>query len=159
MADELCGKWMPRARAYCARRPGHQAECRTETALADRRARKTERRVGQTLDTLEARARWRLAHKLKRYGLTQELFDRLLESKDYVCAMCHDPFLHGEPVFIDHDHSHCPEEKRACRECVRGLLCLKCNTGLGYIERMYELARAYLNSPPAQLVMKAEQAA
>jgi hypothetical protein len=37
--------------------------------------------------------------------------------------------------------------------CVRGLLCLPCNTALGLIERTYELARAYLDSPPAPLVV------
>jgi hypothetical protein len=37
--------------------------------------------------------------------------------------------------------------------CVRGLLCLSCNTALGLIERKYELARVYLHSPPAQLVV------
>ena len=32
----------------------------------------------------------------------------------------------------------------AAEMCVRGLLCLPCNTALGLIERTYELARAYL---------------
>ena len=41
----------------------------------------------------------------------------------------------------------------ACGKCVRGLLCLSCNTALGLIEHKYELARAYLDSPPAQLVV------
>lgn len=25
----VCGRWMPRKRTYCARKPGHQGECRT----------------------------------------------------------------------------------------------------------------------------------
>jgi hypothetical protein len=29
---------------------------------------------------------------------------------------------------------------RACDACRRGLLCLRCNTGLGYIERMGDMA-------------------
>jgi hypothetical protein len=37
--------------------------------------------------------------------------------------------------------------------CVRGLPCLPCNTALGLIERTYELARAYLDSSPAPLVV------
>jgi hypothetical protein len=69
---------MRRAKDYCARKPGHRAECRTVQALEDHRERKTERRRGQTLSTPEARARWRLTSKLRRYNLTQEQFDQLL---------------------------------------------------------------------------------
>jgi len=55
-------------------------------------------------------------------------------------------------VHIDHDHSlgcH-PGEKRACDRCRRGLLCLRCNTAVGYIEGYAGLARAYLADPPAR---------
>jgi hypothetical protein len=53
------------------------------------------------------------------------------------------------PIFIDHDHACCLDEKSSCGTCIRGLLCLSCNTTLGLIERKYELARAYLDSPQA----------
>jgi hypothetical protein len=142
--EEVCGKWMPRARTTCARRPLHLGECRTAKALADNRARKTARRVGKTLSTPEARAKWARKHKLKRYGLTQDDFDRMLEEQDYACAMCPTLFEEGDPVFIDHDHNCCPDEKRSCGRCVRGLLCLRCNVAVGYIERYGDLARAYL---------------
>ena len=55
---DRCGKWMPRAKDHCGRMPGHRAECRTSATLAERRERLTERRVGQTLVTPEARSRW-----------------------------------------------------------------------------------------------------
>ena len=150
---ERCGKWMPRRKAACARRPGHRGDCRTAEALADSRERQTARRRGQRNDSPAARARWRLTHKLKRYGLTREQFDRLLEAQGHACAMCHVRFEDGQLIFIDHDHACCPDEKRSCGECMRGLLCLKCNTTLGYIEGMQALAQAYLASPPAQLAV------
>ena len=151
MADlQRCGKWMPRAKEHCARSPRHEGECRTAKALEDHRARKTERRVGQADPA--ARSRWNLTYKLSRYGLTRADFDRLLKLQDYACAMCHEPFAEGQPIFIDHDHACCPGEKSSCGKCVRGLLELACNVSLGHIERKYELARAYLASPPGQRV-------
>lgn len=76
----LCGKWMPRKRTTCGRRSGHLGDCRSVEAMADTRQRKTERRRGTRVNTDPAvRARWAKAHKLSRYRLTQEDFDRLLE--------------------------------------------------------------------------------
>jgi hypothetical protein len=137
---------MPRKKTYCARRVDHRGECRTAAALEDHRQRKTERRHGKTLDDPIARARWRLTHKLKRYGLTRDGFDGLLEAQGHACAMCRRPFEDGQPIFIDHDHNCCGSEKSSCGRCVRGLLCLRCNTALGYIEKYSDLARAYLSS-------------
>ncbi len=147
--SRLCGKWMPRSQAACGRRSGHLGDCRTAQALADSRERKTGRRRGQTLSTPAARARWRLTHKLKRYHLTQPEFARLMEVQGYSCGMCHEQFGEGQPIFIDHDHACCPDEKRSCGKCIRGLLCLSCNTALGVIERKLDLARAYLGSRSA----------
>jgi Recombination endonuclease VII len=89
------------------------------------------------------------ASQRSRYGLTRESFGRLLAAQGRACAMCHDPFKEGQAIFIDHDHACCPDEKRSCGGCVRGLLYLRCNVGLGYIERMSAMARAYLDGVPA----------
>jgi Recombination endonuclease VII len=67
--------------------------------------------------------------------------------------MCHAPFEDAQPIFIDHDHACCPNNKYSCGKCVRGLLCLGCNTTLGLIERKLETAQAYLDSPPGRLVV------
>jgi hypothetical protein len=156
---DMCGKWMPRAQTTCARKPQHKGDCRTARALQERRLRLTARRRGQTLSTPEARARWRLKHKLKRYGLTHALFDALLEAQGYACGMCRESFADDQAIFIDHDHACCPDEKSSCGECVRGLLCLGCNTALGHIERKYDMARAYLDRPPGQSALKRQPAA
>jgi hypothetical protein len=148
VAVERCGVWMPRAQTHCARPAGHAAEHRTAKALEDRRPNKTYRRVGTTADRA-ARARWRRTSRLRGYGMTQEAFARLLEDQGSACGMCHGVFSEDSVIFVDHDHGCCPDEKRSCGRCVRGLLCLRCNTGLGYVERMYDMARAYLDASPA----------
>jgi hypothetical protein len=70
----------------------------------------------------------------------------MLESQEYACAMGGEPFVDGQSVCIDHDHACCPEEKRSCGRCVRGLLCVSCNTALGIIERKLPMAQAYLET-------------
>lgn len=77
-----------------------------------------------------------------------EKFGQLLEVQEGSCGMCHGPFAEGGSIFVDHDHACRPGGKRSCGKCVRGLLCLTCNTALGHIERKSELARAYLANPP-----------
>ena len=156
IAGAVCGKWTPRKNTACARGPGYGGPCATPEAMSRARQRFAERIAahGRTVDPA-AQFRWNQAYRLVRYGLTREQFDRLLEIQQYACAMCHAPFEDAQPIFIDHDHACCPDEKCSCGKCVRGLVCLSCNTALGLIERKYELARAYLDSPPGRLVVVA----
>jgi hypothetical protein len=160
MADQLCSKWMPRAQAECARGVGHPPPCASPEAMERQRLRSAQRVIiyGRSFNPV-VRARWRQAYKLQRYGLTQADFDRLLQLQDCACAMCHEPFIEDQPVFIDHDHACCPGEKSSCGKCVRGLLDLSCNTTLGHIERRYEMARAYLDAPPGQSLIRVERVA
>lgn len=96
----------------------------------------------------DSRRRWFQVSKLRRYGLTQERFDLLLEQQGHACGMCRKPFGSEQRVCVDHDHTCCPDERQSCGECIRGLLCISCNTTLGHIERNYAVARAYLDRPP-----------
>jgi len=113
-------------------------------ALRDRAARIRPMRVIAP----EARTRWNRAYKLKRFGLTPERFQAMLEAQGYACAMCHVPFEEGERISIDHDHSCCPDSKRSCGQCVRALLHPRCNFVVGYVETYGDLVRAYLQSLP-----------
>jgi len=97
----------------------------------------------------EARARWARAYRFARFSISEEEFNRRLEEQGHACGMCHELFEEGQKICIDHDHACCEAEKRSCGKCIRGLLCLSCNTALGHIERKYALARAYIDNPPA----------
>lgn len=140
-AGTLCGKWMPIAKGNCARIRNHGGPCRSAEAVAAWRRRSASHdRVVRPED----KARWAKTYKLSRYGLSAEKFSRMLAEQDHACAMCHKPFQDEQNICIDHDHSCHPQEKRACSNCVRGLLCRQCNTTLGHIEKHLKIAQAYL---------------
>jgi hypothetical protein len=100
----------------------------------------------------ESRKKSNRKYRISSYGLTQELFDLLLEAQQNACGMCHEPFEERQLIHVDHDHACCRGKNRSCGECIRGLLCHTCNIALGYIERRYAMARAYLDSPPVWLL-------
>lgn len=60
----------------------------------------------------------------RKYNLTIEDYEALLKSQNYVCAMNGEKFKGREP-FVDHDHT---------TGKIRGLLCGKCNFGLGHFD-------------------------
>ena len=69
----------------------------------------------------------RLKH---RYEITPEQYDKMLKEQDYVCAICKQHNATGKSLSVDHNHKCCPG-KKSCGDCVRALLCFKCNTTLG----------------------------
>jgi hypothetical protein len=70
----------------------------------------------------ESRKKSNRKYRISSYGLTQELFDLLLEAQQNACGMCHDPFGDGQLIHVDHNHACCPGKNRSCGECIRGLL-------------------------------------
>lgn len=76
------------------------------------------------------------------HGLTPAEQDRLAEVQRGLCAICQEP---SDRLAIDHDHRHCAGST-GCRQCVRGLLCPRCNSGLGWIgDRNIPRLLAYLS--------------
>jgi hypothetical protein len=147
----LCGKWMPRAKAHCGRKPLHPGKCITAKALkqqVDNRPRKSTRKRGVRLgDDPGVAARWRRAHKFVRLGITEEQFNQMLEAQGYACAICREPFG-DQRICADHDHNCCPkvakQTAKTCGKCIRGLLCVPCNTNLGWYELVGQSVDAYL---------------
>lgn len=86
-----------------------------------------------------SRPRQYKAYRLKSFGLTIDDFERMLAEQDGVCAGClHPPTGEDRQNAVLHV-DHCHETGR-----VRGLLCGRCNTGLGLLrddpETLHRLA-------------------
>ena len=75
---------------------------------------------------------------VSRMGMTVKQYNDMLEAQDHKCAICGQEetltLANGNirRLVIDHDHSCCPQDRDICGKCVRGLLCSRCNSGLGY---------------------------
>lgn len=85
---------------------------------------------------------------LKKYGLTLEQYDALLEAQGGVCAVCLEDRRDrmGRRLHVDHDH----ETGR-----VRGLLCMRCNNAIGQAGESAATLRAladYLEGSPKSLL-------
>lgn len=70
------------------------------------------------------------AYRRRKYGLTLEDFDKLLAAQKGLCKICQQPM---KPAAVDHCHS---------TGRVRGLLCRKCNVGLGMFRDNPSLLRS-----------------
>ena len=91
---------------------------------------------------------YRDAWLMLRFKMTQSDYERVLESQGGGCSICHTKDTGSKPSFsIDHDRLCCPGDK-ACEKCVRGILCTRCNTGLGQARDDVEILTSmigYLN--------------
>jgi len=61
--------------------------------------------------------------RLRKYGLSQGSYEQLLKEQNNECAICHKPFIKAPHVDHCHSEGH-----------VRGLLCVRCNLGIGYFD-------------------------
>jgi Recombination endonuclease VII len=68
------------------------------------------------------------------YNITKAQYTELLSSQGYQCAICMTDVSKVALLCIDHDHSCCPQKARSCGKCIRGLLCSKCNKGIGLFD-------------------------
>ena len=66
----------------------------------------------------------------RKHGMTIAQYQLLLSTQGGACAICRNPPEAGRSLCIDHDHTCCAGSY-SCGQCVRGLLCVKCNRAVG----------------------------
>ena len=80
----------------------------------------------------------------RKFGLTVKQYELMLKSQNGVCAICNQPETRKhkndkiQPLSIDHNHK---------TNKVRGLLCTRCNSAIGYFKddpELLEKAALYL---------------
>jgi hypothetical protein len=84
------------------------------------------------------KAKERNDHLRRKFGLSQDDYERMLARQDSGCAICKRPPSPTASLHVDHDH----ETGR-----VRALLCVSCNNALGSFQEDPEIvrrARSYL---------------
>lgn len=84
------------------------------------------------------------APSLRVYGMTPDDYRRLMRAQDGRCFICRKAFTMNRVPQRDHNH--------ATGE-MRGLLCARCNTQIGYMHEDVEWLRNalhYLISPPSR---------
>lgn len=77
----------------------------------------------------------------KKYGISLEEYDAMLEAQQHRCAICGEKetvnLKGGLTSYLAVDHCHTTGK-------VRGLLCFKCNTALAQVESRLDKVAAYL---------------
>jgi hypothetical protein len=63
---------------------------------------------------------------IRKYNMTLEMYNKMIIDQNYTCAICN-RHVNDLPKRLDVDHDHITGQ-------VRGLLCGKCNMGLGYFQ-------------------------
>lgn len=79
------------------------------------------------------------------YKLSLEQFNFMFMQQESVCKICKEK---PKRICVDHDHACCPGTK-SCGKCIRGLICLPCNIGLGNLKdspTILRLAADYLDN-------------
>lgn len=74
----------------------------------------------------EYKKKWSKRQNLKlKYNLLYEDWLKIWETQEGKCKICGKPFKNPSKAFVDHNHE---------TNKIRGLLCVKCNFGIGYFD-------------------------
>lgn len=92
----------------------------------------------------ESRGRNRSDYFIKlRYNLSLPEWDAIFDAQDGKCAICGttEPGGRHNTFHVDHNHSCC-DGPQSCGECVRGLLCSRCNLAISKLDEKPEVLRS-----------------
>lgn len=129
--DENGDKFCPRCNRWVSSE-GFFA-CSTSSDLLQSMCKQCDKSTAAKRHAKDPSARQRNA-LLRRYEMTLESFQKKLEEQGHTCAICGTSEPGARAWQVDHNHSHHPEEpQRGCLECVRGILCWRCNITLGQV--------------------------
>lgn len=126
-----CGESKPIATGFslASNRMGHKSWCRICTTNSNKVWKREHKITYRKQQRKASVARYRRDPKAnldyqrrRKYGLSKAGFVRLLIKQGCKCAICGNPFKVTPHV----DHSHKTNK-------IRGLLCFKCNTGIGML--------------------------
>lgn len=108
-----------------SRKSGRQNKCR-DCMKKYRASRKDDIKKMQARYYRDNKDKMRNYMKFYHYGVTPEDWEKMFEGQKGCCAICgrHQSEL-TKTLCIDHDHT---------TSKVRGLLCLSCNRGIGYLQ-------------------------
>lgn len=77
------------------------------------------------------------------YRITPDQYDELFARQGDVCAICK-AAPRKNALSVDHDHGCCPG-KRSCGNCIRGILCPRCNQNLEWYLKFDDGISSYLD--------------
>lgn len=97
-----------------ASRKGHSYECKPCCKSRSKRR----------WQEMENKAEYCRRNVLRQYGITPAEYNRMFLAQDGLCAICSRPEEGSKNLSVDHDH---------VTGVVRGLLCAKCNQGIGLL--------------------------
>lgn len=90
-------------------------------------------KAGVTPRTPEVQKRYLDKRLMRQYGITSEQYDEMVRRQQGQCLICQDV---PAKLVIDHDHE---------TGLVRGLLCQKCNAGLGIFSDSSDVLQRAIN--------------
>lgn len=120
MSADRCDAWMPVAEMLCGRVSGHTGKHKSVKSYA------ASLKMANNPKYYRSQTLWR-------YGISEEMYKSMLADQRGGCAICGcTEEENGKALAVDHDHSCC-SGKKTCGSCIRGLLCNKCNSAIGFL--------------------------